>query len=344
MTEALTAKRGALTRTRTPSRGLPTEALTAKRGALIRTRMSNRGLPTETLAARPGTHYRLQSCMAEHAPALRPGAVVLPAYLTDADACEALLRTLDGLPAAARTRIAVVQPGPAGMPDLTALRSHVGVELVEEKRGIGKWPAFAAGLARLHGDEAWVAVVDADNAFPGTSVERVAARLLEAAVPHAIGTRAPEAMDLRAIDETSPHQRLHAEAFFNALTLIALGCERDPTYRGADLQSGLHVFTPERLAALDQATLPFYGGELQLFQATIAAGGAVAFAAVEVNVNPLSAYRFTEIANELLALPFLALTTEAERSRALAEAAAMYQHWPTDARTFAPDIRAFLSP
>ncbi|MFP6663547.1 MAG: hypothetical protein VCC00_05050 [Deltaproteobacteria bacterium] len=282
--------------------------------------------------------------MAEHAPLLPSGAVVLPAYLADTGACEALLRTLDGLPAAATTRIAVVQPGPAGMPDLAAIRSHAGLLVVEEKQGIGKWPAFAAGVARLRGDEAWVAVVDADNAFPGASVERVAARLLEAAVPHAIGTRTPEAIDLRAIDETSPHQRLHAEAFFNALTLIALGCEHDPTYRGADLQSGLHVFTPERLAALDPAALPFYGGELQFFHATLATGAAVAFAPVEVSANPLSAYRFAEIANELLALPFLAFTTEADRARALAEAATMYQHWPMDPRTFIADVHAFCPP
>lgn len=279
--------------------------------------------------------------MAEAPRALPHGAVVLPAYLVDESACEALQRTLGDLPTMATTRIAVLQPGPAGMPDLASIRAHAGLEVVELDRSIGKWPAFAAGLERLRGDEAWVAVVDADGAFPGASVERVASRLLDSAAGHAIGTRASEAIDLRAADETSSHQRLHAEAFFNTLTLIALGCEFDPAYRGADLQCGLHAFTPERLAGIADAELPFYGGELLLFHATIAAGGAVAFAPIEVNANPLSSYRFAEIASELMALPFLVATTRAKRARALAEATSIYQHWAIDVRSFAADARAF---
>ena len=277
---------------------------------------------------------------------VQDGAVVLPAYLVSEAEVDALARTVADLPSTAAVQVAVLQPGPAGMPDLAALDRHPRLRRVELARGVGKWPAFVRGLQEirdeLSGGLAWTAVVDADHAFPGASVAALAEVLLGGDFDHAIGSRRPEAIDLRASDQASPHQRLHVEAFFNTLTLLVSGCADDAAMHGADLQCGLHVFAPARLAALLDAELPFYGGELHCFHESRVRGARVGFAPVEVRENPVSAYRLAEITRELLALPFLAQCTTALREEALARTAELYAAWPLDAAAFERDLRALL--
>lgn len=280
--------------------------------------------------------------MAESVPG---GAVVLPAYLVSEEDVRALHRTLADLPACAAVRVVVLQPGPRGMPDLALLDDFTDVRRVVLDRGVGKWPAFAEGFRTFEAAEvAWVGVVDADGAFPGTSVAGLAGHLVQRRLDHAIGSRRPAAIDLRAMDEASPSQRLHAEAFFNTLTLLAADRIEDPSLRGSDLQCGLHVFTPARARSMAETVLPFYGGELHCFYESVSGGAALGFAPVEVAENPVSAYRFDEIARELLALPFLARLTRAERVEAFRRSQDLYADWPLRPDTFASDLRAVVTP
>ena len=132
--------------------------------------------------------------------------------------------------------------------------------------------------------------------------------------------------------------------FMQSLTLLAADRIEDPSLRGADLQCGLHVFTPARARSMAETVLPFYGGELHCFYESVSGGAALGFAPVEVAENPVSAYRFDEIARELLALPFLARLTRAERVEAFRRSQDLYADWPLRPDTFASDLRAVVTP
>ena len=275
--------------------------------------------------------------------ALPAGAVVVPAYLRDSDDVDVLARLLGSLPAVVERVVVVAQAGPAGLPALSGLPGDHHLQIIRLASGVGKWPAFAAGLEALAGDEAWVAVLDADGAFPGHCLEPLAAAMTAGSYGHMIGSRAPDAIDLRAPGADGSHLRRHLEAWSNTLTLLSLGEPAFSEFSGADLQCGLHIFSQPRLEAASADAWPFYGGELQLFHDSIIAGYPVGFAPIEVAPNAVSTYPIDEICRGLFGLPFLAATDRGLRERALREAPAVYAGWSLDPAALAADLEPLLA-
>ncbi len=274
--------------------------------------------------------------------ALSGGAVIVPAYLRDEYDVSVLADLLSGLPGIVDRRVVVAQPGPAGLPSLSGLPGSEGLQLLSLSSGVGKWPAFAAGLERLDGSEPWVAVLDADGAFPSGCLPSLVAAMASGSYSHMIGSRPPEAIDLRAVGVDGSHLRRHLEAYSNTLTLLSLGESAESAFAGADLQCGIHLFAGHRLAGLDRGTWPYYGGELQLFHDSIAGGHRVGFAPVEVAENPVSTYPIAEIIRGLFQLPFLAATERSLRERALREAPNFYPGWKLDPAFLASDLEPLL--
>ena len=274
--------------------------------------------------------------------ALSGGAVVIPAYLRDEYDVSVLADLLSGLPGIVDRRVVVAQPGPAGLPSLSELPDAEGLQVVSLSSGVGKWPAFAAGLERLDGHEPWVAVLDADGAFPSRCLAPLVAAMAAGSCSHMIGSRRPDAIDLRAVGADGSHLRRHLEAYSNTLTLLSLGESADSAFAGADLQCGIHLFAGHRLAGLARDSWPYYGGELQLFHDSIAGGHRVGFAPVEVAENPVSTYPIAEIIRGLFHLPFLAATERRLRERALREAPNFYPGWKLDPVFLASDLEPLL--
>ncbi len=274
--------------------------------------------------------------------ALSGGAVVIPAYLRDEYDVSVLVDLLSGLPGIVDRRVVVAQPGPAGLPSLSELPDAEGLQVVSLSSGVGKWPAFAAGLERLDGHEPWVAVLDADGAFPSRCLAPLVAAMAAGSCSHMIGSRPPDAIDLRAVGADGSHLRRHLEAYSNTLTLLSLGESADSAFAGADLQCGIHLFAGHRLAGLARDSWPYYGGELQLFHDSIAGGHRVGFAPVEVAENPISTYPIAEIIRGLFHLPFLAATERRLRERALREAPNFYPGWKLDPVFLASDLEPLL--
>lgn len=273
---------------------------------------------------------------------LPSGSVIIPAYLRQPEDVSVLATTLRDLPPVVQRRIVVAQAGETGLPSLSGLPADDRLRLVRLPAGIGKWPAFAVGLEHLAGDESWVGVLDADGAFPGHSIEALANQLLSGSYAHVIGTRPPEAIDLRAPGTEGSRLRIHLEAFSNTLALLSLNCGMDPGFQNADLQCGLHLFTPDRLRGAPALSWPFYGGELQLFHDSMAAGDAIGFAPITVAENPVSTYALEAIIDGLFQLPFLAATNRGLREQALREAPSRYPSWGLDPEILASDIGPLL--
>ncbi|MDG1957802.1 MAG: glycosyltransferase [Candidatus Binatia bacterium] len=271
------------------------------------------------------------------------GAVIVPAYLRQPEDVAILAGTLGDLPGSVRRCIVVAQAGPEGLPPLLDLPSDQRLRVVRLPAGVGKWPAFAEGLAHLDGDESWVAVLDADGAFPGHCLESLAARMVSGPFSHVIGTRPPDAIDLRAPGTDGSRLRIHLEAFSNTLALLTLERSTDPAFRNADLQCGLHLFEAGRLRGLEPASWPFYGGELQLFHDSLQAGYTVGFAPIDVAENPVSTYPLEAIVDGLFQLPFLATADASLRERALAETPILYPDWPLDPAMLVADLEPLLS-
>ena len=136
--------------------------------------------------------------------------------------------------------------------------------------------------------------------------------------------------------------RLHLEAFFNTLVLLSLNRGSDPVFLGADLQCGLHLFAPKRMEGMGRVAWPFYGGELQVFHDSVAAGLRVGFAPIEVAENPVSTYAIEEIVGGVLRLPCLSSVDRTMRERALREAPSRYAHWNLNPTAFAADLGSVL--
>ncbi|MDN5849589.1 MAG: glycosyltransferase, partial [Nitrococcus sp.] len=269
------------------------------------------------------------------------GAVIIPTYMPQMhslDRLEAVLETLTPILTPIVCRVIVVaQAEPDLLLTFRSLAESRGIETLEFSQRRGKWPAFAAGLKLLSGEEDWIVVLDGDGAFSGTEIPSLVVPIVEGVADHVIGQR--DLVRLSARDQITSNSRLYVEAFFNTVALLLLGIADAPAFHRFDIQSGLHAFSAARCKNIALDKLPFYGGELFLFMETMCSGGRVVSVPVTTQENPLSGYLLTEVIDHLLALHWFATASDDVFAKALDIAPCLYQSWIIDAESFRQEIR-----
>lgn len=265
------------------------------------------------------------------------GAVIIPAYMQQMTSLDRLEAVLDTLTSIACRVIVVAQAEPDALLLFRSLAESRGIEALEFSERLGKWPAFAAGLKLLSGEEDWIVVLDGDGAFSGTELPSLVAPIVEGIADHVIGQR--DLVRLSARDQVTSNSRLYVEAFFNTIALLLLGIADAPAFHCLDIQSGLHAFSAVRCKNISLDQLPFYGGELFLFMETMCSGGRVVPVPVTTQGNPPSDYLLTEVIDNLLALNWLATAPDDVFAEALDIAPCLYKPWICDAASFRKEIR-----
>jgi glycosyltransferase involved in cell wall biosynthesis len=265
------------------------------------------------------------------------GTVIIPIYMQQMASLHRLESVLDTLPSIASSVIVVAQAKSDILALFRSFAESRGITVREFSKRIGKWPAFAAGLKLLSGEEDWIVVFDGDGAFPGTVLPSLVAPIVEGIADHVIGQR--DLVRLSARDQVTSDSRLYIEAFFNTVVLVLLGIADAPAFRCFDIQSGLHAFSAARCKNISLGQLPFYGGELFLFMETMYSGGRIIPVPVTTQENPPSGYLLAEVITNLLALDWLAATPDHVFIEALNVAPDLYKPWIRDATSFRREIR-----
>ncbi|MDN5869666.1 MAG: glycosyltransferase [Nitrococcus sp.] len=266
-----------------------------------------------------------------------PGAVVVPAYMPQMTSLDRLEAALDTLPPMDCRVIVVAQAEPDILLTFRSLAESRGIQTLEFSQRLGKWPAFAAGLKLLSGEEDWIVVFDGDGAFSGAEIPSLAVPIMEGVADHVIGRR--DLIRLSATDQATSDSRSYVEAYFNTVALVLLGIADTAAFHAFDIQSGLHAFSAARCKNISLDKLPFYGGELSLFMETMCSGGRVVSVPVTARENPLSGYLLVEIIDHLLALHWLAAASDDVFEEALDIAPCLYNSWIRDSETFRKEIR-----
>jgi hypothetical protein len=235
-----------------------------------------------------------------------------------------LSETIASIPKCTNSLIYVVLQGDARHGEVIEgdNRSHVVLYSAEP---LGKWGAVCWGIETIRrnraGSEYVLVMMDADRAFAGEDIAKLAAPILRGVTRHSIGNRDRIGLQTPGVDE---RLRIFLELYFNTLTLIQLGAPL-ASENAFDIQCGFQALHSSFVGRLDLGVYPKkYGGELVTFIQSIECGNVPVSVDIRFLLDTSASFGIDTVANGLLSIDLLRRSSGEARMQAFKACPVVY--------------------
>lgn len=273
--------------------------------------------------------------------------VLIPALIRNEPArrdMDLLLRTVDTIPTDIDTALYVVLQGSTKDKSDVERRRDPRIVLIYCPAPAGKWGAVSLGVEevrRRHYTHPYVLILmDADRAFEGADIPKLADPINRGISSHTIGRRQGLRLPTPGVRE---ELRIFVELYFNTLLILRLGLEPTPN-NAFDIQCGFHGLHSSFVERLDLSKLPrFYGGEAAIFVQSVRAENRPSSVDVCFVLATQASFSIDTVFHGLMEIDVIAQTSYDLRRKALNLTPALYRHWLPDADEFRRIVGKYLS-